>query len=211
MDGRQRELSNPYGMDEDCQHCPALADCRERVVHGYGDVGGEFLVIGASPTAGAERTGVPFTGDETGRWVQTILGEVGLSQSSPEATQPSLQNVFCTYLTRCRHPERAATDEEVQNCEPFLTAEVRTINPEIIVPVGTRVLRALAMEYTTRSPDELDATAMHASTIRGRGFELVPMKPPDEQSVGDRDAFVEHLVENVMARDYRQTKGRRER
>ncbi|MFB6193581.1 MAG: uracil-DNA glycosylase family protein, partial [Halobaculum sp.] len=144
-------------MDEDCRNCPALADCRERVVHGYGDVGAEFLVIGESPTAGAERTGVPFTGDEAGRWVQRILSDVGLSRSDPDAREPALQNVFCTYLTRCRHPDRAATDEEVANCEPFLNAELRTINPEILLPVGTRVLRALAIDYTTQSPDELDA------------------------------------------------------
>ena len=198
-------------MDEDCQNCPALADCREGVVHGYGDVGGEFLVIGEAPTAGAERTGVPFTGDPVGRRLQSILRAVGLSRSPADAAEPALQNVFLTYLTRCRHPERPPTDEEVRNCDPFLTAEVRMINPEIILPVGTRVLRALAREYTTRPPEELDAERAHASTVRGRGFELVPMKPLDDQSDRDTARLVRHLSENVLARDYRQTKGRRER
>ena len=211
MDADQRDFENPYGMDTDCRNCPALADCREQVVHGYGDVGGEFLVLGEAPSAGAEANGVPFTGDAAGRRLQGLLGELGLSRSPPEADRPDLQNVFCTYLTRCRHPERSATDEEVRNCEPFLNAEVRMINPEIILPVGQRVLEALAVEYTTRSPDSFDAAAEHATTVRGRGFELVPAKPFDEQTDAETDALRDHLLENVMARDYRQTKGRRER
>ncbi len=207
----QEELSNPYGMDTDCQHCPALVDCRERVVHGYGDAEAEVLFIGDAPTAGAERTGVPFTGDERGERVQRILGELGLSRSPPDAAEPDLQNVFTTYLTRCRHPDRGPTDEEVLNCDAFLTAEVRMINPELIVPVGQRALEALAIEYTTRAPDTFDAAAEHATTVRGRGFELLPMKDLAALTDDDADAFVEHVLENVFSRDYRQTKGRRSR
>ena len=85
------------------------------------------------------------------------------------------------------------------------------INPHIIVPIGDRVLRELAVEYTTRRPDSFDVYEEHATTIRGRGFELVPMIPPAEQTDEQEAAFVEHLKENVFSRDYRQTKGRRSR
>lgn len=54
-------------MDTDCTNCSGLCETREQVVHGYGDVGAEFLFVGEAPTAAAERTGVPFTGDEAGR------------------------------------------------------------------------------------------------------------------------------------------------
>jgi uracil-DNA glycosylase family 4 len=198
-------------MDTDCQHCPALVECRERVVHGYGDAEAEVLVLGEAPTAGAERTGVPFTGDEHGERIQQILGELGLSRSAPDADEPELQNAHTTYLTRCRNPERGPTDDEVRNCDAFLTAEVRMINPELIVPVGQRALEALAIEYTTRAPDSFDADAEHATTVRGRGFELLPMKNLADLTDADADRFVEHVTENVFSRDYRQTKGRRSR
>ncbi|WP_073310946.1 uracil-DNA glycosylase [Halobaculum gomorrense] len=198
-------------MDTDCQHCPALAECRDRVVHGYGDAEAEVLVLGAAPSAGAERTGVPFTGDEPGERIQRVLGDLGLSRSPADADEPDLQNVYTTYLTRCRHPERGPTDEEVRNCDAFLTAEVRMINPELIVPVGQRALEALAIEYTTRAPDSFDADAEHATTVRGRGFELLPMKALGDLTDADADRFVEHVRENVFSRDYRQTKGRRSR
>ena len=96
-------------------------------------------------------------------------------------------------------------------CEPYLNAELRMINPEIIVPIGQRVLDALATDYTTNRPGEVDVEAAHATTVRGRGFELVPMVALADQTDAQTAAFVEHLVENVFGRDYRQTKGRRER
>src|SRR6056297_2873891 len=198
-------------MDADCENCPGLCEERERVVHGYGDVGGEFLVVGTRPSAAAEANGVPFTGAGAGERVQSIFADLGFVRSPPDATEPDVQNVFFTNLTRCRHPEREPTDEEVATYEPFLNAEIRMINPQILVPVGERTLRELAVEYTTRRPDSFDIAAEHATTIRGRGFELVPMKEPAEMSDDEVDAFGMHLRQNVLSRDYRQTKGRRNR
>jgi len=209
VDARQERFANPFSMDTACTNCGRCAG-RERVVHGYGDVGAEFLVVGAEPTAGAERTGVPFTGDAAGERLQRALGELDFSRSPPDAAEPDLQNVFLTYLTRCVD-DHSPAEAELAACEPFVTAEIRMINPEIIVPVSQETLEALAFEYTTREPSELDAEAAHATTIRGRGFELVPMLALDRQDDDDTAAFVDHLRENVLGRDYRQTKGRRSR
>jgi len=210
MDARQEDRANPFGMDEECRNCPALCDSRSRVVHGYGDVAADFVFVGTQPGEGADRTGVPFTGDAAGELVQGILADLGLSDSDADATEPAVDNAFLTYTARCHHPERGATDEEVTNCEPYLNGELRMINPEIIVPVGQRPLSELALEYTTRKPDALDVTDLHATTVRGRGFEIVPMLAPADQSPEDTEAFLEHVSE-LMGRDYRQTKGRRER
>ncbi|WP_425498355.1 uracil-DNA glycosylase [Halogeometricum salsisoli] len=210
MDAEQHTLENPFSMDPDCENCPGLCDVRENVAHGYGDVGGEFLFIGERPSEGADRNGIPFTGESDER-LQRILGDLGFSRSPPDSDRPDLQNAFLTYLTRCRHPDRRPTDEEVLTCEPYLNAEVRMINPEIIVPIGQRTLEELAIDYTTRAPDSFDVEAEHATTIRGRGFELVPMLPLDEQTDEQTEAFVDHVVESVFSRDYRQTKGRRGR
>lgn len=199
---------NPYNMDEDCQHCPALLETRTQVVHGYGDVEADVVVLGTAPTAGADRTGVPFTGDATGEAIQALLGEVGFSASSPESTQPELTNTYLTYVTRCFHPDRGTTDEEVRNCEGYRTAELRMINPELIVAVGQGALDALAFEYTTRSAEDLDVQSEHAQTIRGRGFEILPTIPPGEATDDEWLAFCEHFA-GELDRDYRQTKGQR--
>jgi uracil-DNA glycosylase family 4 len=211
VDANQDTFRNPFGMDEGCTNCPALCETREQVVHGYGDVGAEFLFVGATPSAGADERGIAFAGGDGEERLRYVLSELGFARSAPDAADLDLQNAYLTYLTRCRHPDRGPTDEEIRNCDAFLTAELRMINPEIIVPIGQRVLEALAVEYTTRRPDSFDAAAEHATTIRGRGFELVPMRALDDQTDAQTEAFVDHVASEVLGRDYRQTKGRRSR
>jgi uracil-DNA glycosylase family 4 len=210
VDADQHARANPFGMSEDCEYCPALVECRERVVHGYGDVAADFLFVGEAPSAASERAGIPFVGDAAGETVQSILGYLGLNNSLPTSDAPELENVYLTHVTRCRHPGRGPTEEEVESCEPYLNAEIRTINPEVLVPVGERALAEIAAEYTTTPAAELSAADDHATTVRGRGFALVPMKAPAEQTEAETEAFIDHF-EDLMAGDYRQTKGRRER
>jgi uracil-DNA glycosylase family 4 len=201
MDARQDEASNPFGMDEECTNCPELCETRSRVVHGYGDVGADFVVLGEAPTAGADATGVPFTGED--RLVLDALSRVGLVED-PTADEPDVDDVYLSYVTRCHHPDRDATDEEVRACEGYRSSELRMINPEIIVPVGQRALSSLAFQYTTKSADDLDIEALHATTVRGRGFELVPMLAPADQTPEDTEAFVAHFAD-LLGTDYRQT------
>lgn len=210
MDANQHTRYNPYGMDEDCRNCPGLCDVRERVVHGYGDVGADFVFVGEAPSAAAERTGVPFTGDAVGERFQDILGNLGLNNSLPTSEEPELENVFLTYLARCRHPDRDPTESELENCEPYLNADIRMINPEIIVPIGERALDELGREYTTRPVEELDVEQHHAEPIRGRGFELVPMIHPAVMTDDQMESFIVSFLD-LMQTDYRQTKGRRSR
>ena len=197
-------------MDERCENCPGLCETRERVVHGYGDVGADFLFVGAVPGPGPDRTGVPFTGDDRGETLLGILRRLGLCGSPVDSEEPTLANAFLTNLTRCRHPDREPTDEEIANCEPYLNAEIRMINPEVLVPIGPRALAEIGREYTTTAVEELTLERHHATEIRGRGFALMPMIEPHEQTDAETQAFVEAMSE-LMTRDYRQTKGRRSR
>ncbi|RQG91704.1 uracil-DNA glycosylase [Natrarchaeobius halalkaliphilus] len=207
-------------MDEACRNCPDLCETRTRVVHGYGDVGADFLFVGERPTPEADETGVPLVGtlettdderaESTADGLRRILERLALCDATSPSERPKLENVYLTNLTRCRDPDRAPTDEEVDSCEPYLNAEIRMINPEVIVPVGDRALREIATEYTTTAADDLAFPDAHATTIRGRGFALVPMVDPRAQTDDQTQDWLEHFAA-LMASDYRQTKGRRER
>lgn len=209
MDANQRSRRNPFGMDEQCTNCPELCETREEIAHGYGDVAAEFVFVGERPTEGADETGIPFFGDERGEALQDVLRALGFATHEP-GEKPEIENAYLTLLTRCRHPERPPTDEEIENCEPYLSSEIRMINPEIIVPVGERALYEIAEEYTTSPAEEFDAETHHGEEIRGRGFEIVPMIDPAEASEEEQEAFLESFSE-LLGRDYRQTKGRRGR
>ncbi|MFC3958246.1 uracil-DNA glycosylase [Halovivax cerinus] len=197
-------------MDEDCQNCPGLCETRETVVHGYGDVAADFCFVSERPTRRADRTGIPFAGVDDFSRLHRALGRLGLCDLTSDPAAPRLENAYVTALTRCRHPDRGPTDDEVGTCESFLDAEIRMINPQLLVPIGQRALSRLGAEYTTRNPDDLHIDDCHAEPIRGRGFELVPMVAPTAATDERLDDWVVAFAE-IMASDYRQTKGRRDR
>ena len=66
--------------DQTCARCPALVASRSQIVHGYGDPSARIVFIGEAPGQhGADRTGVPFSGDKSGRALQRMLIELELS------------------------------------------------------------------------------------------------------------------------------------
>ncbi len=211
MAPNQDRMDNPYGMDPGCTRCPELAEAREHIVHGYGDVTADFLFVAERPSNSADQAGVPVTDEENGSAIASLLEAGGFVANDRDRDgNPILENAFLTYLTRCRHSARPPTDEEIGRCDAFLTAELRTINPEILVPVGERVLAQLAPEHSAGLDDDWTIESVHATEIRGRGFELVPLVAParmdDDQFAAALDRF-----ERTRDRDYRQTKGRRRR
>lgn len=197
-------------MDEACQRCSELSETRDQIIHGYGDTDADFLFVGPSPSASAEQAGVPFVGDEAGKQFQDLLGRLGLNASLPTATEPELSNTYITLLTRCRHPDRGPSETEVSQCQDYLAAEIRSINPEILIPVGEQALTVLIAEYTTHDAADFSLPDYHGRSIRGRGFELVPMVHPERQTDSQFHRYLDSF-EALLDRDYRQTKGRRRR
>src|SRR5262245_32692858 len=121
--------------DQICARCPALAASRSRVVHGYGDPSARVVFVGEAPGRhGADRTGIPFSGDKSGRALQRILIAVGLQGDQAPVERPRLR-CFVTNVARCCPPaNRTPTPREVANCAPFLAHELGAIDPWIVVP-----------------------------------------------------------------------------
>lgn len=123
-----------------CSLCPALAANRQRIVHGYGDEHARLMIVGEAPGyLGADRTGVPFTGDRSGRRVQALLIRLGLSEESdPAVAAPRLRGVFISNVVRCNPPgNRNPTPAEVANCTPFLRRELEAIRPAVVATLGS--------------------------------------------------------------------------
>jgi len=195
---------NPFGMALPCGDLPA----GQRPVPGYGDANADFHVVGDHPGVhGGATTGVPFTGSTAGERIQGVLHETGFA-AAPYADEPDYENLFTSY--RCGCPPVDGDDPSpatYRDLERFFDAELRAINPPVILPVGDRATTAVLEGYTTRAGKvPHDAAALHATDVRGRGFLVVPVAEPAEWVDGDRTALVETL-RAVLASDYRQTKG----
>ena len=129
---------------ESCIRCPALVANRQRIVRGYGDPQARLMIVGEAPGyRGADRTGVPFTGDRSGRRLQALLIALGLSEESdPAVEMPRLRSVWLTNVVRCNPPgNRNPTTVEVGNCAPYLRLELETIRPRVVATLGNFAAR----------------------------------------------------------------------
>jgi hypothetical protein len=66
------------------------------------------------------------------------------------------RDCWVTYAVICRPGNRAPTDKEIDYCRPNLTRALRELNPEVIVPVGARAVRAVLSGLWRESPGEIN-------------------------------------------------------
>jgi uracil-DNA glycosylase family 4 len=221
-------ISNPFGMSPPCQHGreedgkyedgggPEEDGEREaeesstRATFGYGDANADFHVVGDHPGIhGGREAGIPFTGSAAGERLQPVLNEVGLLGDA-YSDEPAVANVFFSYLHMCcLHEDRAPTDREYDDLEPFFDAELRAIAAHVLVPVGERATRYVLGTYAARE-SLLDAAVedpmadLHADHLPGRGFLVVPVRDPSSWEDGDGERLAASLAD-LLATDYRQT------
>jgi DNA polymerase len=175
--------------DQTCVRCPALAASRSRVVHGYGDPAARVVFVGEAPgRRGADRTGIPFSGDKSGRVLQWMLIALGL-QDDPAPTELPQLRCFLTNAVRCCPlANRTPTPAEAANCARFLTHELDAIDPRIVVPVGRLALRVVGMRYLGCDPGLI--RPLHASMLRACECVIVPLIHPSRISRAQVEAFI---------------------
>jgi uracil-DNA glycosylase len=141
-----------------CTRCPRLVEYRERIavekrrayrdceywgkpVPGFGDPHARVMVLGLAPGAhGSNRTGRPFTGDASGKFMYPVLYEVGFA-NQPTATDRNdgliLTDLYITAAARCAPPDNKPLPQESANCSSYLDRELAgLIELRVVVALG---------------------------------------------------------------------------
>ena len=141
-----------------CRKCPRLVEYRERVgrekrrayvdheywarpVPGFGDPSARVVILGLAPGAhGSNRTGRPFTGDSSGKFMYPILHKVGFA-SQPNADHRddglTLRDCYITAAVRCAPPDNKPLPSELANCAPYLDRELALLKKlKVVVALG---------------------------------------------------------------------------
>ena len=132
-------------------------DYHARPVAPFGDNNPNLLIVGLAPGMhGANATGRPFTGDYAGLLLYDALYEFGYSnqvESVALADGLELKSCRITNAVKCLPPQNKPTGVEINQCNSFLTAELRTL-PEraVILALGTvahqAVLKACGLKLS---------------------------------------------------------------
>ena len=145
----------------DCTRCKLHRLGRRQIVFGVGNPSADLMFVGEAPGADEDIQGIPFVG-RAGQLLTKIIEAIGLSRD----------DVYIANVIKCRPPEnRNPEPDEVDTCEPFLFRQIDTIQPKVIVALGTFAAKALL-----KTQDSI-------SRLRGRvydyrGAKLVPTFHP---------------------------------
>ncbi|MBL1261650.1 MAG: uracil-DNA glycosylase [Thiotrichaceae bacterium] len=126
-------------------------------VAAFGDETPALLIVGLAPGMhGANATGRPFTGDQSGAMLFETLYKYGFSSApSSLASDDGLQLFNCriTNAVKCLPPQNKPTTAEIKNCSTYLAAELQALKQgSVVIALGSiahaAVLRAFEMKLT---------------------------------------------------------------
>lgn len=116
----------------DCQRCK-LAPLRKHIVFGSGNPHAALMFVGEAPGADEDEQGLPFVG-RAGQLLTRIIN----------AMQMKREDVYICNVIKCRPPEnRTPERDEIDACQPFLQRQIRSVQPKVIVCLGSPAMQTL--------------------------------------------------------------------
>ena len=189
MDEKRRKFQALASEAAACIRCPAMCE-RTAVLSGLnGPIGARVLFIGEAPgRKGADRTRIPFSGDQSGKNFEQFLTSISLQRSDIFITSAAL----CNPRT-ATGANRRPTASEVRNCSDFLGRTIGLVDPSVIVTLGMVALEALkSLQY-----HELNLRKDAGKIRLWNGRLLVPLYHPSPQ------VLITSRNERAQLRDYK--------
>ena len=171
-----------------CVRCPAMCARAAVLTELNGPVDARVMFIGEAPgRRGADRTRVPFSGDQSGRNFDHFLESIRLPRSQIFITSAALCNP-----RSASGANRRPSSREIRNCSGFLTRTIELIQPPIIVTLGTVALEALKLIHYHEFTLKNDAARIR----RWNDRLLIPLYHPSPQ------VLITSRKEKAQLRDY---------
>jgi DNA polymerase len=134
----------------ECTRCK-LHSTRRSIVFGVGAPDTPLMFVGEAPGEQEDRRGEPFVG-AAGQLLDKMIEAMGWTRSA----------VYIANTTKCRPPgNRNPQPDELEQCMPFLHAQIAAIAPRIIVALGRP------------ASNQLLGTDAPISALRGRFHDYV--------------------------------------
>jgi len=172
-----------------CVRCPELCERAAVLSSLNGPLNAQVMFIGEAPgRKGADRTRIPFSGDQSGQNLERYLASVDLTR----------EQIFITSAALCNPrtasgSNRKPTTAEVANCSEFLRRTIELIDPRVIVTLGSVALEALRRIHY----HDLVLKDAIGSIHNWHGRLLVPLYHPSPQ------VLASHRREAQQLTDYR--------
>jgi uracil-DNA glycosylase family 4 len=149
-----------------CKKCPSLAAARLNTVFGEGEIEPEGIVlVGEAPGLDEDVNGRPFVG-QAGKLLERALQACGLLR----------QDVYILNCLKCRPDtpggvgNRPPTRLEMAACLPYLYAQLKILEPAVVVALGGTALEGLGVDAKI--------SEARGKVLRSRPWAIVPTWHP---------------------------------
>lgn len=171
-----------------CTICPAMCDRAAVLSELNGSLTPRVMFIGEAPgRKGADRTRVPFSGDQSGRNFDRFLASIDLKRHEIFITSAALCNP-----RSASGANRRPTAAEVRNCSRFLRRAIELIDPALVATLGGVALDALKLVHY----HELNLKDHAGKILSWNGRLLVPLYHPSPQ------VLITSRKEDAQLQDY---------
>jgi uracil-DNA glycosylase len=171
-----------------CVRCPAMCERAAVLSELNGPADARIMFIGEAPgRKGADRTRVPFSGDQSGRNFDRFLDSIGFARAKIFITSAALCNP-----RSASGANRRPGSTEIRNCSDFLARTIDLVQPSIIVTLGTVALEALKLIHYHEFTLKNDAARIR----RWNDRLLIPLYHPSPQ------VLITSRKEKAQLRDY---------
>ena len=127
-------------LENACNNCTKCKLCNNRnnVVIGTGNKNARIMFIGEGPGADEDIQGIPFVG-KAGQLMDKAFQGIGIKR----------EEVYIANIVKCRPANnRNPEKDEALACREYLETQIKLVNPEIIVLLGSIALKdILGEEY----------------------------------------------------------------
>src|SRR5258708_26477295 len=193
IETKQNQFIRLVAEASGCVKCSAMCGRAAVLSELNGPVDARVMFIGEAPgRKGADRTRIPFSGDQSGKNFERFLASIDLTRSEVFITSAALCNPRADSGAN-RRPRAA----EIRNCSPFLQQTIQLVEPAVIVTLGMVALDALKLLHYHEFNLKHDAGKIR----RWNGRLLVPLYHPSPQVlITSRDERTQLKDYQVVAR-----------
>lgn len=182
---RQKLFKELVAEAASCTECPAMCGRSAVLSELNGSIEARVMFIGEAPgRKGADRTRIPFSGDQSGANFDRYLNSINLTR----------QEIFITSAALCNPRAESGANRrpslrELANCSKFLRRTIAVVDPRVIVTLGSVALEALKrIQY-----HELNLKESAAKIQEWNGRVLVPIYHPSPQVLASHRREAEQL------------------
>ncbi len=146
-----------------------------------GNLNSKVVFIGEAPgRLGADRTQIPFFGDQTGRNFERLLAGAGLSRTE----------IFITNTVLCNPRDgngnnATPTPDEIRNCSLHLSLTLDIVSPTLVVPLGHCALKAL----NEIEPHSIELNRDVRKPVRWSSYTVLPLYHPGPRAMVHRNGL----------------------